>query len=215
MHNTNKMMIAALAMAGFSSLANAAYINTSFTGGITTEQAGATVVDFDSGKPGYYTGAGSVTTGSVSGQTAAPAGDSTPYLSVAYPSSTGTMTATLGASYNYFGLYWGSIDDYNTLKFYSGDSLIATLTGSDVLASGATLGDQVSSGSNRYVNFLFTDASYDRIEFSTTQYAFETDNHAFANVHAVAEPGSLALMGLGLTAMGFAARRRRQTAFTA
>jgi hypothetical protein len=211
MFKTRRMMIAALATAGFSSLANAAFISTTFTSGMTTEVAGATVVDFDSGKPAYYTGQGSVTSGSISGQTAAPAGDGTPYLSVAYPLQTGSMTATLASSYNYFGLYWGSIDDYNTLKFFNGASLVATITGSQVIAAGTTLGDQMAPGSNRYVNFLFNDASFDRVEFSTSQYAFESDNHAFANVTKVPEPATLGLMGMGIAAIGFA-RRRRATA---
>jgi hypothetical protein len=204
-------MIAALAMTGLSSLAHASYITT-FTNGTTTNVTGATVVDFDSGQPANYTGQGSVVTGSVSGQTAAPAGDATPYLTVAYPAQTGTMLATLGASYNYFGLYWGSIDNYNTLKFYDGGNLVATINGADVIAAGTTLGDQMAPGANRYVNFFFTDASYDKIEFSTTQYAFETDNHAYAKVP---EPTSFALMGLGLAAVGFVARRRRQFALAA
>src|SRR5512138_727406 len=136
MQKRTQVMIAALAMTGLTSLAHASYITT-FTSGTTTTVAGATVVDFDTGKPANYTGQGSVVSGSISGQTAAPAGDATPYLTVAYPAQTGTMLATLGASYNYFGLYWGSIDNYNTLKFYSGASLIATITGTDVIAAGA------------------------------------------------------------------------------
>jgi hypothetical protein len=211
MHKRTQVMIAALAMTGLTSLAHASYITT-FTNGTTTNVTGATVVDFDSGMPGNYTGQGSVISGSISGQTAAPAGDATPYLTVAYPAATGTMLATLGASYNYFGLYWGSIDDYNTLKFYDGGDLIATINRADVIAAGTTLGDQMAPGSNRYVNFFFNDASYDKVEFSTTQYAFETDNHAYAKVP---EPTSFALMGLGLAAVGFAARRRRQFALTA
>ncbi len=209
MHKRTQLMIAALAMTGLSSLAHAAYIDTTFTSGMTTSVAGATVVDFNSGKPAYYTGQGSVTSGSISGQTAAPAGDGTPYLSVAYPWETGSMVATLGASYNYFGLYWGSIDNYNTLKFYDGGSLIATITGSDVIASGTALGDQISPGSNRYVNFFFNDAGFDKVVFSTSGYAFESDNHAYANVNKVPEPASLALMAFGLAAVGFAARRRQ------
>jgi hypothetical protein len=212
MQKRMQAMIAALTMTGLSSLANAAYIDTTFTSGMTTHVAGATVVDFDSGQPGNYTGQGSVTSGSISGQTAAPAGDVTKYLSVAYPLQTGSMTATLGASYNYFGLYWGSIDNYNTLAFYAGASLIATLTGSDVIASGTALGDQVSAGANRYVNFFFTGASFDKVVFSTSQYAFESDNHAYANVSKVPEPTNLALLGLGLAAVGGFAARRRQAA---
>jgi hypothetical protein len=212
MQTRMQVMIAALAMTGLSSLAHAAYIDTTFTSGMTTDVAGATVVDFNAGNPAYYTGQGTVTSGSISGQTAAPAGDITPYLSVAYPLQTGSMAATLGASYNYFGLYWGSIDNYNTLKFYDGAALIATITGSDVIASGSTLGDQMAAGANRYVNFFFNDASFDKVVFSTSEYAFESDNHAYANVSKVPEPTTLTLMGLALAAVGFTARRRRQTA---
>lgn len=201
-------VLAALSIATVAT-ANAGYVTT-FTSGQTTTVAGATVFDFEGGatKPANYTGAGSVVNYSVGGGTAAPAGDSTWYYTVAYPQSngTGTFTADAGQSYNYFGLYWGSIDDYNTLNFYSAGALIASVSGLDVIAAGTSLGDQMSPGSNRYVNFLF-DTTFDRVDFSTTNFAFESDNHAFANV-SVPEPATLGLFGLGLLGAGLARRRK-------
>jgi hypothetical protein len=204
---SNKMWIAAAVLvAGSSSVAHAGYVTT-FTDGLTTQVVGATTYDFDSGaKPAGYSGAGWVLPGSLSGIAAAPAGDNTPFLSVAFPASSGTETflAPAGAQYNYFGLYWGSIDDYNSLKFYNGATLLASVTGADVIASGTALGDQMAAGSNRFVNFTF-DSYFDRIVLGTTNYAFESDNHAFANVP---EPASLALLGAGLLGLALTRRRR-------
>jgi PEP-CTERM motif len=192
--------IAALTVAWIAT-ANAGYITT-FTAGQTTTVAGATVFDFDSGLSSSYTG-GQRFVNSVSGISAAPAGDNTPYYSVAH--STGTFAASVGDSYNYFGLYWGSIDDYNTLSFYSGDTLLASITGSDVISAGSALGDQSATGSNRYVNFFF-DAAFNRIDFTSSGYSFESDNHAFATVP---EPTTLGLLGIGLLGLGLTRRGKR------
>lgn len=51
----------------------------------TSSVAGATVYDFEGGKPANYTGAGSVVNFSAPGGTAAPAGDNTNYYTVASP----------------------------------------------------------------------------------------------------------------------------------
>jgi hypothetical protein len=173
--------------------------------GLTTAVSGATVFDFNDGsKPAGYSGDGGVVSGSVSGQYAAPAGDTTPYLTVALNSSSGTETI-LQSAFNYFGLYWGSMDDYNTLSFYFDDTVVASLTGAEVIAAGTQLGDQTAPGSNRYVNFYFGSSLFNKVVIQTSQYAFESDNHAFARVP---EPGSLGLLGAGLLGFGLFRRKR-------
>jgi hypothetical protein len=196
-----------------SSVAHAGYINTTFTSGLTSQVEGVATYDFNTGaKPAGYSGAGWVLPSSVSGMAAAPAGDNTPFLSVAFPASSGTETfvAAPGEEYNYFGLDWGSIDDSNWISFYNGDTLLAKVTGNDVIQAGAQLGDQVSSGSNRYVNFFLHDMTFDKIEFGTSNFAFESDNHSFATVP---EPGVLALV-LAAFAGLFVMRRRRAADLT-
>ena len=114
----------------------------------------------------------------------------------------------LSTTANYFGLYWGSIDTYNTLSFLLDGVLVDAFTGTEIAAyiPGTANGNQSADSSNRYFNFFFGSQSFDEVQLDSQGFAFETDNHAFATVP---EPGTLALMALGITGLVLARRRKQ------
>jgi hypothetical protein len=132
--------------------------------------------------------------------------------------SSGSMDATGGAAqvaftfvtpHQYFGLLWGSADDYNTLSFFDGSTFVGSLTGSDILALAGDHGVHETLGENgtMYVNVNST-LPFDRVVATSANYAFEVDNIAF-NETQVPEPASLALIGMGLLGLGWRSRRRK------
>ena len=168
-------------------------------------------------------GAAAVSLPDVSGQYAAPfisnsngasfgdlqanGADQTEYLATGI----GEVTLQLDGYNQYFGLLWGSVDAVNTLSFYDGATLLFTFTGHDV--DGLANGDQGAAGT-LYVN-INSETPFDKVVASSSAYAFEFDNVALAvnpislpETAAVPEPGTLALLGLGLLA-GIATRHRR------
>lgn len=147
--------------------------------GMTTPITGARVETFDDRPSARYAGAGQTVIGSHPGSTA-PEGDRTAYYSVKPIAA--AFVAESGVSYNYFGLYWGTIDEYNELRFLREGRLIATVTGRDVLRSIAARGPASPGSLSCYVNIYFGTQTYTRIEFRTSAPSFESDNHAFANV---------------------------------
>jgi hypothetical protein len=163
--------------------------------GLYTSVAGATTVNFNSGLPSspiYTSAAGTpaVVTGNLAGQYSSPPGDTTPFLTIS-PSGgsvpagnggTGPVTINFSSLNDYFGLYWGTIDTYNSIAFYRG----ATQIGSTI--SGGSNG--LAANSSAYVNFTFTGPSeyFDKVVLTSTSPAFETDNHAY---RAVPVPPSL------------------------
>jgi hypothetical protein len=146
--------------------------------------------------------------GTAAGISATPAGDTTNYMSILGGKS---ETLTFSGTQNKFGLYWGSIDSYNSVAFYSGNSAtpFLTLFGNNLNAVPALgfNGDQSGALTNAYVTF--TGLSFDRIVLASSGNSFEFDNISFGNVGPVPEPSTWAMMLLGFAGIGFVYRRRR------
>jgi hypothetical protein len=186
-------------------------VSASAAGQTTSAVSGVTTVDFNAGNCAGYascTGDFALVSGSASGLYAQPFGTNSTFLSVPNPSATThTAVMNLGVQANYFGLFWGSIDSYNIISFFSGDTQLASFSGTDLPSLSAS-GAQTEWSSNRYINFDFGPASFDSVRLISSGFAFESDNHAYRNA-SVPEPMNMALMALGLFGLVVARRFNR------
>lgn len=158
---------------------------------------GGTTITFDAGA---Y-----LAEGTSSGVAAAPYAeggvDTNAYLA-AEPNA--SITLTFSGQQSNFGLLWGSVDTYNTLKFYNGSTIVETVTSADLVV---TANGYQGDGGSAYVNILFTGGeTFDKVVATSSSPAFEFD---YVSTVPVPEPSMWFLMLSGFGAVGFAMRSRK------
>ena len=175
---------------------------------------GVTTIDFESGAPTsgpiVYSAPGfspTVVSGNLANHYAQPGDDFTKYLTVApFDNALGNNPVIINSNeqLDYFGMYWGSIDSYNSIAFYQENQLLTSFIGTEIS----------SLHENLYVNFFAEEKeSFDRIILSSSVPALETDNHAYRLASKVPEPQTSVpepTSAIGLLIFGAVAYRLRK-----
>lgn len=191
-------------------------ISFNVTAGPTSTFSGVTTVDFSDGVgtlPGGYTEngisftGGAIRSGDADNLYAQPPGTANPYLALGGSGSQPSpVTIALNGLKGYFGLFIGSIDDYNSIEFFRGADSRLSVSGVELAAAAGLMpnGDQSEAA---YFNFFGDNGSdlFDRVVLRSSQAAFEVDN--IATREAIPTPALLP----GLIGMGVAAWRKRKS----
>lgn len=185
-----------------------------FSSGVANFSGQAYVVNNNGGPPFP------VPAGGISAQ---PANDPTNYMSL-IPSLAGsnptteTITFAPNTTYSSFGLYWGSVDTYNSVDFYLNNVQVAgaSLSGNTGALGVVSFGDQFAANSNVYVTI--SGVVFDKVVLGSTANSFEFDNLQFGGPGqinpSVPEASTWAMMILGFLGVGFISYRRRSSMTT-
>ncbi|WP_293151875.1 MULTISPECIES: hypothetical protein [unclassified Microcoleus] len=170
---------------------------------------GAKTIDFESGAPTSgsvtYSAPGigpTVVSGNISYVFSAPGDDYTKYLTVApFGDGRGNNNVSISFAENidYFGMYLGSFDSYNSIAFYQDNVLLKLLSG--------------TNGSvNTYVSFFAEkNESFNKVVLASSSPAFETDNHAYRIAEPVPEPTTvLGSLAFGAVISSWRMKRKQQ-----
>jgi hypothetical protein len=183
------------------------------TGGFTTLDEGQLIT----------TGGYDFRINTLPGVAAAPANDETYFAftpeedggtpASVYVPNTAFYAFEEGLFIDYMGLYFGSIDTYNSLVFYLLGGGSFTIEGAQILNQfNGVSGNQYSEASNVYVNLDFNllgGEVFSAFELRTNNVALELDN-IVAHVTTVPtpEPSTFILLGAGLLGLGALGRKR-------
>ncbi|QXQ08425.1 PEPxxWA-CTERM sorting domain-containing protein [Sphingosinicellaceae bacterium] len=165
--------------------------------------------------PAGLSGNAGIHIGTVANAYAAPMGDATHFLVVPTTGSSGSGILDLGGGYDNISFYWGSIDTYNSVEFFTGVGGTGTSLG---VISGGSIpgatgnGAQGTVANNRRVFFDFGTDLAQSVRFTSTNIAFELDD---IGTVAVPEPAVWGTMLFGFGLVGATMRRRRLTSVTA
>jgi hypothetical protein len=137
-----------------------------------------------------------------------PPGDATSYMTVP-----GGSTATLVAPGNLItglSFYMGSPDSFNSLTFFAGNTLVATLTASQFIGGYVIADGNQSIGQRVTINGL-VGSGVTSVTWNSTSTAFEFDR-VIATAAPVPEPATWGMMILGMGMVGLGLRMRRRSA---
>jgi hypothetical protein len=216
------LLLGALLSASVSIMSAGVIFTTEAPGVTQSTVANATnTVNFNSLPTGAFSGATSIGTYSSGGSIASPdqySGDASKYLSVGAQSGQTSYTLTFNAPQTFFGLMWNALDSENSLTLFNGSTALMTFNASNFSSLSSLYKGNPSStfhGQDSGEDFFFLNifgtsgTTFTSVVFgnSGTGTGFESDNHTIL-ASTVPEPSTYGMLFAGLSALGFAARRR-------